>query len=108
MTKAESQRGFTAATFLLVVIAMLVAAQTFMQVDEYLRRRTTMEQAQNVIAELEKQRVAVFDEYLKDLRSPDTKSVYHQIYHVSNAQLKMANIVVQENQVVTTLLAGKR
>lgn len=102
------QQGSVAITVLLAIIALLLAGQTYMHADDYIRRQAALEQVQRIIADLETQRIAVFTDYMKDLNSHETKSVYHQIYHVNNAQLKMGNVLVQANQVVTTLLAGKR
>jgi hypothetical protein len=102
------QQGSVATAVLLTIIALLLAGQTYMHAAEYMRRQAALEQVQQTIAELEAKRIAVFTDYMKDLDSRETKSVYHQIYHVNNAQLKMGNVLVQANQVLTALLAGKR
>jgi hypothetical protein len=54
------------------------------------------------------ERIEVFTVYVKDLESYDTNSVYHQIYHANNAQLKLNNLIVQENELLATLISGKR
>lgn len=59
------------------------------------------------IAEIEKRRVEVFTDYAKDLESWETKSIYHQIFHATNAQLKMNNLIVQEQELLAALVAGK-
>ena len=71
-------------------------------------RRAVIDAVVKASAEIDQKRGDVFSEYVKDLASYETKSVYHQIYHASNAQLKIQNLAVQEHQLLIQILAGKR
>lgn len=86
--------------FLLGVIALLLAATLALQVEERFQRSFRARQ----IATLEEARVKVFTDYVDALGSAETKSVWHQIYHAANAQLRMQNVLAQETQVL--LLTG--
>ena len=56
-TASDRQRGSTAVTFVLALIAVLLAGQTYMQADDYVRRQRVLEQVQQVVADIETQRV---------------------------------------------------
>ena len=58
-------------------------------------------------SEIDTKRMEVLTDYVKGLDAPETKSVYHQIYLASFAQLKMQNLAVQEQQLLIQILAGK-
>jgi peptide methionine sulfoxide reductase MsrA len=60
------------------------------------------------IQEIEDKRLKVLTDYLEDLSSYETKSIYHQIYHANNAQLRLMNLIVQENQLLITLIAKRK
>jgi hypothetical protein len=57
---------------------------------------------------MDSKRADVFKDYTTDLASYETKSIYHQIYHANNAQLKMLNLIVQGNELLVTLSSGKK
>lgn len=99
---------------LLVGILLLLVTTLFVQiyalylsVQERQQRQVVSEEILKAIGEIEKSRIEVFSDYVKDLESYETKSIYHQIYHVNNAQLKLQNLLVQENQMISMLIAGK-
>lgn len=71
------------------------------------RRKTTVEEVATLAATIEEQRAAVLSDYIKALNDPETTSIYHQIYHATNAQLKMENLSVQEQQQLLQILAEK-
>jgi len=92
----------------LVFISLLLCALLVLGVIERIQNAKVVETVTKSILKLERERIQVFKDYVKDLESPETKSVYHQMYHASNAQLKMLNILVQENRLLMNLISGKR
>lgn len=95
--------------FLVLVALLAVEGSSFYSArQERIQKEIIVTEVLASIAEIEKKRIEVFTDYVKDLESYDTKSVYHQIYHANNAQLKLNNLIVQENELLATLIAGKR
>ncbi len=92
----------------LVVLVALQGTSLYLVHQERMQRQAVTNEVLKSIAEIEKQRVEVFVEYVKDLNSFETRSVYHQIYHASNAQLKLNNLAVQEAELLAALIAGKK
>lgn len=90
------------------IAVVLLGTNIYFIVEERQRRQAVADSVLKSIADLEKQRVEVFSDYVRDLASWETKSVYHQIYHANNAQLKLQNLLVQENQLIGVLIAGKK
>lgn len=84
-----------------------IASEERRQADER-SRQAAIEVALKASQAIEKKRIEVFSEYVKDLGSYETKSVYHQIYHANNAQLKMQNLAVEEQVLLIQLLSTKR
>jgi predicted metalloprotease len=111
-----SNRGLLIAIlFILVCLIMVAGANLYFTYEqrqlaraEQVRRQAVVDDVLKSIAELEKSRVEVFQDYIKDLSSAETTSVWHQIYHASNAQLKIQNLMVQENELLAALIAGKK
>lgn len=101
-------RWFAVCTLLLIAVAGLLAGDLYLRIDEQQRRQKVTDEVLKTIAEVESKRLEVFEDYVKNLSSHETKSVYHQIYHASNAQLMMMNLVVKENQLLASLIAGKK
>jgi hypothetical protein len=93
---------------LLLVVAGLLASDMYFRMDEQQRRQKVSDEVMKTVLEVETQRLEVFSDYSKALDSYETKSVYHQIYHANNAQLKMMALMVQENQLLAMLIAGKK
>jgi biopolymer transport protein ExbB/TolQ len=95
---------------LLVLVALLAlqGASLYFARQERTQREALVDTVQKSIAEIEGKRVEAFKDYVKDLDSYETKSIYHQIYHATNAQLKLNNLIVQENELLATLIAGKK
>src|SRR5437016_5617686 len=98
----------TIAVMLLAVIVFLLGAGLYTEAQDRKQRAAIVGQVLRSRDEVEKQRVAAFNEYSTDLKSSDTKSVFHQIYEANNAQLKLLNVMVQESQLLMTLVAASK
>lgn len=92
----------------LVFISLLLCALLVLGMIERIQKTKVIENVTKSILKLEKERVQVFKDYMENLESPETRSVYHQMYHASNAQLKILNILVQENRLLMNLISGKK
>jgi hypothetical protein len=92
----------------LVGLLALQGANLYFARQERLQTAALVDQVLKSIAEIEQKRIEVFTDYAKDLGSYETKAVYHQIFHANNAQLKLNNLIVQENELLATLIAGKK
>lgn len=99
---------FVVCVILLLMIGGLLATDLYSRIEDEKHRQRVVDEMLKGILNTEIERVKVFTDYIKDLQSDETKSVYHQIYHANNAQLKMMNLVVQENQLLARLIAGKK
>ena len=103
----------TTATLLFGIVMLLIAllalqgTSFYFARQERLQRHAAVEQAQKTIAEIEEKRVQIFTDMVSDLNSSETKSIYHQIFHVTNAEMKLNNLVVQENEALLFLLASR-
>ncbi len=60
-------------------------------------RRTNLEKS---LKDLEIERQKVFTDYAAALESYETKSVMHQQYHATNAQLKLQSLAIQQDQLL--------
>lgn len=76
--------------------------------DERQQRQAIFQSVSRASSEIESKRMDVFSDYVRNLDSYETKSIYHQIYHANNAQLKLLNLSVQEQELMIQLLAGKK
>ncbi|MDX9982350.1 MAG: hypothetical protein RBU25_20180 [Lentisphaeria bacterium] len=97
---------FAVLTFLLLVIAGLLAEGMYSRMAEEERRRKIADEAHEISSELSTAQQKVLDDYTKALDSYETKSVYHQIYHANNTQVMMMVLMIQEQRLLATLLAG--
>ncbi|HOI94558.1 MAG TPA: hypothetical protein PK250_07615 [Syntrophobacter fumaroxidans] len=98
----------TFARTMLSLILVCLIGLVGMEITEKVQRGKAAEEFRSIILDLEKERKKVFLDYVKDLKSEETKSIYHQMYHASNAQLKMTDLLVQQNQIMSALIAGKK
>lgn len=109
METQRSERTLLIGILLSLIAVLVVQVYVLtLSIQDKEQRQVAVDYVLGAIQEVEKQRVAVFTDYVKDLESYETKSIYHQIYHANNAQLKLQNLLIQENQLITTLIAGKR
>jgi len=92
----------------LVFISLLLCAFLVLGMIERIQNAKVVENVTKSILKLETERVQVFEDYVKNLESAETRSIYHQMYHASNAQLKILNILVKENRLLMNLVSGKR
>jgi hypothetical protein len=97
-----------ACAFLLFVIAGVLGVDLYFRIDERMQHQAVVAKALKIISEMDSKRADVFKDYTTDLASYETKSIYHQIYHANNAQLKMLNLIVQGNELLVTLSSGKK
>ena len=100
---------------LLSVACVFLAGLLFLGIEERQSRQKEEESRKEVIeavvkasAKIDEERIKVLLNFSAALDSEETKSIYHQIYHASSAQLKMQNLAVQEHQLLIQILAGKR
>lgn len=91
----------------MIFLILVVSANLFFDIFKYYKHNVYKKNVHILFESLEEKRKEVFDDYLRDLESYETKSVYHQIYHANNAQLKMMDILVQENQLLLSLESGE-
>ena len=75
--------------------------------DEQRIRQKITDDVLKSILEVETDRLNIIKDLNRSLKSYSTKSVYHQIYLMNNAQMKMMNLIVQENLLLLKLIAGK-
>ena len=76
--------------------------------DERQQRQAIFHSVSMSSTDIDSKRRDVFSDYVRNLDSYETKSIYHQIYHANNAQLKLLNLSVQEQELMIQLLAGKK
>lgn len=60
------------------------------------------------IASLELDRMMIFLDYKKELESPEVMSVFHQLYCAINAQIRLTNILVEENQLLLRIQKDRK
>ena len=93
---------------ILIFISVLLSINVILNVEERIERVTVKAEVKKSISELEVKRAAIFQSYQSALSSYETKSVWHQIYHSSNAQLMMLTVLAQENELLLSLVSGKK
>ncbi|MEZ7891087.1 MAG: hypothetical protein QMC67_05030 [Candidatus Wallbacteria bacterium] len=94
-------------TISIVIITLILSFNQYINFNDKAERKANFEKITRLTAineVLEKERVSVFKQYIDALDSYQTKSIYHQIYHAINAQLKMQNITVQQNQLFLEII----
>lgn len=104
----EKTRRVKASTALLLIITGLLTVDLYFSIDERMQRQEASAEALKVVMEIETKRAEAFADYVKALKADKTQSIYQQIYHANNVQLKMMNLLLQENKLLVTLLAGKK
>lgn len=104
----ETTRRIKASTVLLLIITGLLTVDLYFSIDERMQRQEASAEALKVVMEIETKRAETFTDYVKAVNSDKAQSVYYQIYQANNAQLKMMNLMMQENKLLVALLAGKK
>lgn len=83
-----------AVKIMLAAIILLLGASLVLQIEDRTRRAKLSKAAE--LYDLE--RAKVLKDLKADMGSTDTKDVFHQLYHVSNAQLRMLNLISSQLQ----------
>ena len=84
-----------ASTVLLLIITGLLTVDLYFSIDERMQRQEASAEALKVVMEIETKRAEAFADYVKALKADKTQSIYQQIYHANNVQLKMMNLLLQ-------------
>ena len=118
-TQTKSTRSASSASpavvSLLILLVVLTGVDLYFRYEERTQQQNDRQQRQAIFQsvsrasnEIDSKRMDVFSDYVRNLDSYETKSIYHQIYHANNAQLKLLNLSVQEQELMIQLLAGKK
>ncbi len=99
---------------LISIACLLLAGNLYLGFEERQARikagAVRMDLVQMALADdaaMDKKRALIFTEMQEAMDAYDTKSIYHQIYHVNRAQLKMQDLAVQEHQLLLRYMANK-
>jgi len=90
----------TVDTVVLGIIALALCVLVYSDYNHQKKVETEIQARRQLVEQLENERKKVFEDYSKDLASEETKSVWHQMYCASNAQIRLQNIIVQQNEVL--------
>jgi predicted MarR family transcription regulator len=98
---------------LVSIVCLLLAGNLYLGVEQRQARIKADATQKNLIemalaqdSVTDKEREKILSDLREAMNDEDTKSIYHQIYHVNRAQLKMQDLAVQEQQLILRFLAN--
>jgi len=97
---------------LISIVCLLLAGNLYLGIEQR-QARVKADATQKQLVEMTlvqdaaiaKERAQIFSDLREAMNDEDTKSIYHQIYHVGQAQLKMQDLMVQEQQQILRYIA---
>ncbi len=86
---------------------LLLAANFYFQIEARVQRYKDSSAAIEILKEFENSRAEIAENYVDTMNAQNTRSVYRQIYLTNNAQFKMMNLLIQQNQLLIEFLSKK-
>lgn len=99
------RKGISLLASLLILLLAVNSTSLWFMYEHHRQRAERRSRLEAALKQLETERQKVFKDYEAALESYETKSVMHQMYHASNANLRLQSISIEEQQLIASLMA---